>query len=156
MAQFRIGRAAALAAFALSGLIACRDRPKPPTLPPLDAAFKRLVLPPAATLIGRSGSEDALQLSFRSTADRKVLVAYYRAALTRRPWTLVSDTEDSTGAVTLYAEEPGPPMWVRIAPDPAGNGVLVDLAGAVPKKDSTAVDTAGKRGGGEAGKTDSR
>ena len=156
MAQFRIGRAAALAALALSGLIACRDRNKPPKLPPLDEAFSQLVLPPNATLIGRSGSQDALQLSFRSTADRNTLVAYYRDALSRRPWTLVSDTQDSTGAVTLYAEEPGPPMWVRIAPDPAGKGVLVDLAGAVPKKDSTAVDTAAKAPRGEAGKTDSR
>lgn len=132
----RIAAFAGLGALLLTG---CKDRPEQPKLPPLNEVFSELLLPPQARLVARSGGPDAIQLTFQSKAGLDFLATYYRDALTRTPWTLVSDTRDSAGAIILYAEqpEPGPPMWVRIAPEPGDSTTLVSLAGASVGKRET-------------------
>lgn len=111
---------------------------KPPAeaeTPPLNEALPTIPLPPDATFISRQGSTDALQLSFRSTMSAEGVARFYRDMLSRPGFRLISDTEDSTGAIAIFAEGEKRPLWVRIKP--AGSGSLVDLTGAVTGRDSS-------------------
>ncbi|HET8650370.1 MAG TPA: hypothetical protein VFL95_10030 [Gemmatimonadales bacterium] len=154
MPHTSLRRFAALAGLGTLLVTGCQDRPKQPKLPPLNQVFSELLLPPQAKLVARSGGPDAIQLTFQSKASPDFLAAYYRDALTRKPWTLVSDVQDSTGAIILYAEQPGPPMWVRIAPEPGDSTTLVSLAGASvnrPKADTGSEKGEAKNANREAG-----
>lgn len=129
----------AASAVLLSG---CRD--KAPEPPPLSAAMPNLPLPPLATVVSRAGSEDALQITFRSVLPPDSMAAYYRRVLTKGNWSLVGDTKTADGSITLYAERDGPPLWVTIRKDSTSAGSLLSLGGAVIRSnpDSTpAADT---------------
>jgi hypothetical protein len=66
-------------------------------------------------------------------------VDYYRHLFKGKGWRLVNDAKDQDGAVVLFAEQNGPPLWVRIRSAEDGNGTLVDLAGArLTQKDDSA------------------
>ncbi len=105
--------------------------------PKLSEAMPGLPVPPASEIVSRAGSEDALQISFRSSWDQARLLDYYRGIFSREPWDLVNDIEDSDGASVLYAERDGPPLWVRIQKIAGGPGVSVVLSGAVIRPDTT-------------------
>jgi hypothetical protein len=83
--------------------------------------------------VSRQGSLDALQLTLHSQLPPDQAAAFYRGILLTPEWRLVSDTKDSSGVVTLYAEGKRP-LWVRIGADTAGS--LVTLTGAVPGADT--------------------
>lgn len=104
------------------------EAPQPPRAAEV---FPNLPLPMNARFISRSGGADALQISLHSPESAEKVAAYYRAVLSKRGWRLVKDTEAAGGVVVLYAEQNGPPLWVRIRSADDGNGTLVDLAGAV-------------------------
>ncbi|NNG15253.1 MAG: hypothetical protein HKM89_02150 [Gemmatimonadales bacterium] len=113
-------------------------------------ALPVLLVPPAAQVVGRSGSEDALQITFRSQWDKDRLAEYYRELLSKEPWTLVNDAEDRDGALVLYAERDGPPLWIRIDKAVGAAGSMVEISGAVAgpavvpdsmSLDSTAADS---------------
>ena len=72
---------------------------------------------------------------------------YYRGALSKGKWRLVGDVQQPDGAVVLYAEQDGPPMWVRIWPTSDGAGTMVEVAGAVTGKDSAKANRAGSKPG---------
>lgn len=124
---------------ALAAGTACGD--KEPEVAELNATIPRLLVPPQAALVSRAGSADALQLTFVSNASIPNVADYYRRALSRDGWRLVNDATDSTGVVTLYAEQNGPPMWIRIAAAPEGVGTSVEIAGAVAEPAGSAADT---------------
>lgn len=90
-------------------------------------------LPPNAELVSREGGEDALKFRFRSDLAPGQLADYYRGVLGKPPWRLVSDTPAPDGAVTLYAEQDGPPIWVSIRKAAGAAGSFVDIAGAKTK-----------------------
>jgi hypothetical protein len=122
---------------AVSGFLAgCRD--KAPEPPRLSEAMPNLPLPPLATVVSRAGSEDALQITFRSTLPPDSMAAYYRRVLTSGVWSLVGDTRAGDGSIALYAERNGPPLWVTIRKDSASTGSILSLGGAVtrPNPDS--------------------
>jgi hypothetical protein len=96
----------------------------------LSDALPVLLVPPASQVVGRSASEDALQITFRSQWDEERLAGYYRELLSREPWELVNDAEDRDGATVLYAERDGPPLWIRIAKAVGAAGSLVEISGA--------------------------
>jgi hypothetical protein len=122
----------------LGGLVlACGSETRTPKLPDLGAAFPTLPLPPKPELVSQTGSADALQLTLRTPSDLDRIVAYYRDALSKGNWRLVSDITNPDGSVVLYAEQNGPPMWVRIWKPKGASGTLVQLTGAVESKDST-------------------
>jgi len=106
-----------------------------------------VILPPASQVVGRYGSEDALQISFRSQWDEERLVEYYRVVLNREPWNLVSDTKAIDGAAVLYAEQGSRPLWVRIHKAVGAAGSMVEIFGAVtgagtsPPADTGRVDS---------------
>lgn len=117
-------------------LAGCAD--KAPTTAKLSDALPNLPLPPDATFVDRAGGPDALQITVRSPARADVVEAYYREVFARSGWRLVNDAKDSEGAIVLFAQQEGPPLWVRIRNAPDGRGSLVELSGAVmQKRDST-------------------
>jgi hypothetical protein len=113
----------------------CRD--KQPELPQLSEAMPNLPLPPLATVVSRAGSEDALQITFRSMLAPDSMAVYYRRILSSGAWSLVGDTRTADGAIALYAERDGPPLWVTIRKDTLSSGTLLSLGGAVLRVDST-------------------
>ena len=95
-----------------------------------------LPLPPLATVVSRAGSEDALQITFRSTLPPDSMAAYYRGVLTSGVWSLVGDTKTADGSIALYAERDGPPLWVTIRKDSTSAGSILSIGGAVVRADS--------------------
>ncbi|MEO8201722.1 MAG: hypothetical protein ABI679_14430 [Gemmatimonadota bacterium] len=95
-----------------------------------------LPLPPMARVVERSGGDDALQITFVSAMSPDSLATYYRAVLSQGEWSLVSDTKMRDGVVALYAERPGPPLWVTIRRDSTEGGSRLTLSGVVIKSDS--------------------
>jgi hypothetical protein len=86
--------------------------------------------------VSRSGSADALQITLRTPLEEEKVTEYYRTVLTRGNWRLVSDIRNPDGSTALYAEQDGPPLWVRITKLPDRPGTMVQLTGAVSAKDS--------------------
>jgi len=119
------------------GLAACGDRA--PKTASLHEAMPFVPLPPQATFVQRSGGPDALQITVRSPATADRVAAYYRDVLHRNGWHLVSDAKDKDGAVVLFAERKGPPLWVRVEQAQDGNGTLVQLSGAVVSRTDSAA-----------------
>ena len=60
-------------------------------------------------------------------------------------WRLVGDAKRPDGSVALYAEQDGPPLWVRIWPTSDSAGTMVELAGAMVGK-RTGTDSLGHSG----------
>ncbi|MFL5401561.1 MAG: hypothetical protein ACJ8BF_01960 [Gemmatimonadales bacterium] len=111
-------------------LLACGSEPRESQPPDFAKAFANLPLPPEPDFVSRSGSSDALQITFHSTSDVAQVAEYYRKALSRNNWRLVSNTKNPDGSVVLYAEQKGPPLWVRVSKSDRG-GATVELTGAV-------------------------
>jgi hypothetical protein len=130
--------------FALSLAASACGRDSEPKPPKFAEVLPNVPLPPQATFVSKSGGADALQLTVRSPARADVVAAYYRNLFKRDGWRLVNDAKDQEGAVVFFAEQDGPPLWVRIRNAEDGRGSLVDLAGArvTRAKDSTKVRAA--------------
>ncbi|MBA2626644.1 MAG: hypothetical protein H0U85_01385 [Gemmatimonadales bacterium] len=122
---------------ALLALAACKDKPASTDTIDVAKAMPNLPLPPDAQFVSKSGSPDAVQLVFQSRATPALVEDFYRDVFTAEPWRLVGDSKDATGTTVLYAEQNGPPMWVRIAP--SGRGARVEIAGADPTADTSFV-----------------
>ena len=117
-------------------LLACGSEPRAPEPPPFTQAFSNLPLPPNPEFVSRSGSADALQITLRSPVDAEKVAEFYRKALTQGKWRLVSDLKNPDGSLALYAEQDGPPLWVRISKLSDRPGSMVQLTGAVSGNDS--------------------
>src|SRR3954469_2810502 len=113
-------------------MLACRSEPRhsQPTLPDATKAFSNLPLPPDPELVSKGGSTDALQLTVFSPAEFSQVTDFYRKVLSGENWRLVSDKTTADGSVLLYAEQKGPPLWVRIW-RLGDRGTMVELTGAV-------------------------
>ena len=111
-------------------LIGCRDKPQ--EMAKVSEVFPNLPLPPAASLVSREGSADALKLTLMAQARPAMVEAYYRDALSsRNGWRLVGDTRDAEGALVLLAQQNGPSLWVRIQSTDDSVMTKVELAGAL-------------------------
>lgn len=128
-------------------VIACGSKPRTPKLPDAFAVFPNLPLPPEAEFVSRAGSADALQITLFSASQTDEVTGYYRNMLSTGAWRLVSDVKKPDGSVVLYAEQNGPPLWVRIYPTSDRAGTMVELVGAAltPQKDSIKTDHSGSR-----------
>ena len=114
---------------AILALVACKD--KPPQTPKVSQVFPNLPLPPNASVVSKSGGADALQITLISPVKVKEVEAYYRTMLTKNGWRLMNDMRDRDGSVVLFAEQNGPPLWVRIKSTDDSVATMVELAGAV-------------------------
>jgi hypothetical protein len=132
-------------------LAACGSEPRAPKPPEVGAAFSSLPLPPQAEFVSKAGSADALQITLRTPAEAGRVADYYRRLLGGANWHLISDVKNPDGSVVLYAEQNGPPLWVRIWKEGDRPGTMVQLTGAVVAKDSAKLqggaDTASKQRG---------
>jgi hypothetical protein len=129
-------------------LLACgSESPPPPKSPDAFAVFPNLPMPPEARVVSRTGSTDALQLTLFSPVKADAVSEYYRSQLSGAGWRLVGDVKRPDGSVALYAEQDGPPLWVRIWPTSDSAGTMVELAGALVRKtkDSVKVDRSGSK-----------
>jgi hypothetical protein len=118
-------------------LVACgSEQPRNPKPPEFTEAFANLPLPPNAEFVSRSGGAGALQITLRSSDSVARVTDYYRELLSGGGWRLVSDMKNPDGATSLYAEQDGPPLWVRIWPANGRSGTMVQLTGAALAKDS--------------------
>jgi hypothetical protein len=115
---------------AVLALVACTDE-KPIELPEFSRVFPNLPLPPQASVVSRTGSADAIQLTLLSQVKAAEVEAYYRSVLTRNGWRLVNDQRGRDGGVALLAELKGQPLWVRIKSTDDSVATMVELAGAV-------------------------
>lgn len=123
-------------------LTACGSEPRQPKPPSAFEVFPNLPLPPAAQFVSQTGSEDALQIRFLSATRPEGVAGYYREVLSTGKWRLISDVSKPDGSVVLYAEQDGPPMWVRMWPTSDKQGTVIELTGAVVGKmiDSAKAD----------------
>jgi hypothetical protein len=110
-------------------LAACGD--KTPKTAGLSEALPNLPFPPQPSFVSRAGGPDALQITVRSPVSADSVAAYYRHLFKHSPWRLVNDAKDGEGATVLFAEQNGPPLWVRIYKAEDGQGSLIELSGAV-------------------------
>jgi hypothetical protein len=117
------------AGIAILALVACRD--KAPQTPKISQVLPNLPIPPNASVVSKSGGSDALQITLISPAKVKDVEAYYRTTLSRNGWRLVNDMRDRDGSVLLFAEQNGPPLWVRIKSTDDSVATMVELAGAM-------------------------
>ncbi len=114
---------------AILALVACKD--KAPEPPKVSQVFPNLPLPPNASLVSKGGSADALQITLISPVKAKDVETYYRDVLSKGGWRLMNDMRDRDGSVVLFAEQDGPPLWVRIKSTDDSVATIVELAGAV-------------------------
>ncbi|MGH7580475.1 MAG: hypothetical protein ACREM9_09920 [Gemmatimonadales bacterium] len=114
---------------AILALVACKD--KAPQTPKVSQVFPNLPLPPNASVVSKSGGTDALQITVMSPVRAKDVETYYRDVLSKNGWRLTNDMRDQDGAVVLFAEQDGPPLWVRIKSTDDSAATIVELAGAV-------------------------
>jgi hypothetical protein len=128
-------------------LSACGSEAREPNLPANAKVFPNLPLPPSSQFVSRAGSEDALQIRLFSAKRPDDITLYYRDLLSKGNWRLVSDVKKSDGSVMLYAEQDGPPIWVRIWPTSDRVGTMVELSGAVVggSADTVKVDRAASK-----------
>ena len=126
-------------------LSACeKKKAEEPKLAQINEAIPNLILPQGATFVSRSGSADALSIVFRAPDEPDAIIAYYRRFLTPPLWRLVSDGKDNTGAHVLFAEQQGPPLWVRVWPDSTQSGSYVQLTGGVNRLTIDTTTAAGR------------
>ena len=130
-----------LLGFGVLATVAACNPESQPERPEIGEVMSILPLPPDFEPVSVTGSEDALQLTFRSRVDQDAVATYYRRTFAEEPWVLISDTKAPDGASVLYAEVDNRPLWVRIVSTPGAPGSTVQLSGAVVKGDSTLVDS---------------
>lgn len=120
---------------ALLLLVACKSehRTDTPPAPDFAKAFSYLPLPPEPELVSKSSGTDALQLTIHSPATVEDVTEFYRQVLSRERWRLISDRTNPDGSTVMYAEQNGPPLWVRIW-KLGDRGTMVELTGAVVQK----------------------
>ena len=127
-------RAVAALALMCATLAGCGDRT--PKQPKMADVFPNLPLPPGASLVAKSGGPEALQLTLRSTSPSAEVEAYYKRVFSGNGWRLVNQLKSPDGVTVMYAQQDGPPLWVRIIPQDSTT-TLVELAGAVMERRDT-------------------
>ncbi len=119
---------------------ACSGEKKIDT-PQLADVMPVVPLPPDSRLVSRVGSDEALQFTFLSRYSQESMVSTYRKMFTAAPWTFISDAEAPDGAIILYVENDGIPLWVRITRTSGAPGSTVQLSGALISRDRVLVDS---------------
>ena len=110
-------------------------------MPELGEVMPVVPLPPSSRFVGRVGSDEALQFTFLSGLNQEDMAAHYRRTFTEAPWTFISDANSPDGAIVLYVENDGIPLWVRIVRTAGAPGSTVQLSGALISKNTALVDS---------------
>ena len=121
-------RALSAGVLLLAALAGCGDRK--PAGPKMAEVFPMLPLPPQARFVSRQSGEDAMQVTITAPLGRPAMEQYYRSALSRNGWRLVNTAKDAEGALVLFAERDGPPLWVKITSATDTAWSMVEFSGA--------------------------
>ena len=135
MTLSRIVRTSLWLACGLASLAGCRDQPKDREAR-LQDALPFLPLPRDPEFVSRNGSADAIQVVLTTPMPLDSTIAYYRAELSTRGWTITGDQPAADAGRTLLATKGRQPLWVMIMTDPAGHGTRVSINGAVVANDA--------------------
>jgi hypothetical protein len=123
---------------ALLSLVAC-DRPKEPDARQMAARALRGTLSyPQSSIVKVSAGTDAAELQLASPAPADRIAAWYREALPLNGWELKNEGKDREGALSIYAEKEGRPLWITLRPNPNGQGTTYTLIGAIVDSTATA------------------
>ena len=109
------------------------SEPRPAQTAQFADVMPNIPIPPESEVLSREGGPDAIKLRFRSSQSPEELAEYYRNELSKGAWRLVSDALTEDGAIALYAETNGPPLWITIRKADGAAGSFVDIAGAKSK-----------------------
>lgn len=107
--------------------------------PGVGQAFPTVLIPPQGSMVSKSGSQDALQITFRTPVKLEDIASYYRSQFGQPGWIIVSDMTDSAGAIAMHVDWSATqqPMWLRMTTVPGGTEI--EMVGAVPDRDTSYV-----------------
>lgn len=122
----------------LALLVMACDRPKEPDPRQLAArALQGALSYPNSTILAVNAGSEAAEVTL-TTADPVDRVAgWFRQALPMNGWQLRKEGKGAGGAVSIYAEKDGRPLWLALKPNTGGPGTTYTLIGAI--MDSTAT-----------------
>jgi hypothetical protein len=121
------------------GLVGC-DRPKEPDARQVvSRALRGTLSYPQSSIVSYSAGTGAAELQLASGAPVERIVSWYRQALPMNGWELKNEGKDREGALSIYAEKEGRPLWITLRPTPNGQGTTYTLIGAILDSTTTPV-----------------
>lgn len=127
-----------VAAVALLALLASCDRPKEPDARQLASRALRGTLSyPNSTIVSVSAGTDAAEVTLTTADPIERVAGWFREALPLNAWVLRNERKGADGAVSIYAEKEGRPLWLTLKPNVGGPGTTYTLIGAIIEPDST-------------------
>jgi len=135
-----------LVTLSLLALIASCDRPQPPDARELAARALRGTLSyPHSTLVSISTGTDAAEATLVTDDAPERVARWFRDMLPMNGWQLRNEGKGAAGAVTIYAEKAGRPLWLTLKPNAGGAGTIYTMNGVFAEPDSTAATIPGTR-----------
>ena len=86
---------------------------------------------PGSSIVNIAAGTDAAELQLASAAPADRIAAWYREALPLNGWELKNEGKGGDGALSIYAEKEGRPLWITLRPNPSGQGTTYTLIGAI-------------------------
>lgn len=121
-------------------LVAACDRPDQPNARQVAARALRGALSyPNSTIVSVSAGTDAAEVTLTAPDSVGRIAGWFREALTLNGWVLKNDGKGADGAVSIYAEKDGRPLWLTLKPNVGAPGTTYTLIGAVIEPDSAAT-----------------
>jgi hypothetical protein len=113
------------------GFLAC-DRPQDADGREFAArALRGALAYPASTVVTVSAGDDAAEVTFSTVDPLDRVAGWFRAALPLNGWQLRNEGKGAEGAVSIYAEKEGRPLWLTLRPNVGGPGTTYTLIGAI-------------------------
>jgi hypothetical protein len=123
----------------LLALVAC-DRPKEPDARQLAArALKGTLTYPQSTIVNVAAGTDAAEVTLTTADPVDVVAGWFRQALPLNGWELRNEGKSAAGAVSIYAEKEGRPLWLTLRPNTGGPGTTYTMIGAIVEPDTAAA-----------------
>jgi hypothetical protein len=135
-----------LVALSLLALVASCDRPKEPDARQLASRALRGTLSyPRSTVVSVSAGTDAAEVTLTAGDPVDRIASWFREALPLNGWQLRNEGKGADGAVSIYAEKDGRPLWLTLRPNVGSPGTTYTLIGAIIEPDSAATVAPGTR-----------
>ena|SRR5256885_862880 len=118
------------------GLAAC-DRPSEKN--PSETVYRALhgvLVYPRSVILQMEAGDSAGQVTLTTVDSLRGVTAWFRETFRLNHWTLQSDVTDRDSTVTLYAEQNGRPVWVRLHANVGGPGTTYTVIGGIVAGDT--------------------
>lgn len=100
---------------------------------------------PQSTIVSVSAGTDAAEVTLTAGDPVERVAGWFREALPLNGWQLRNEGKGPDGAVSIYAEKEGRPLWLTLKPNVGGPGTTYTLIGAIIEPDSAAAVAPGTR-----------